>query len=181
MLGLFGSRKIRSSLAFLEKKGYVTVHRNPDPRYKFDNTKFFLFKPEVVNASLQESNIITPQRQDEVAELKGPSIQKVIDHPAKLQGRGCKSASTVIANMPQQYTEITNKDYIHKLHTKNYKNNNQKNETVEQQRERFLDEEYLRLREKCGNTNMPISRHDKDIFAKFDAELREIQSKRGKY
>tara|TARA_R110002072_G_scaffold294858_1_gene465340 strand:+ start:409 stop:1245 length:837 start_codon:yes stop_codon:yes gene_type:complete len=198
MLGLFGDRKIRASLAFLEKNGYVTVHRNPDPRYKFDNTKFFLFQPEVINAALQESYTITPKdqgdacnmeapscqnQQDEAAKLQGQSLQKVIDHPAKLQGRGCRTAKTVIANMPQQYTEITNKDYIHKLHTNNnkfYKNNFKKNETVEQQRERFLDEEYLRLREQCGNENMPTSRCDEDYFAKFDRELREFQNRKGK-
>jgi hypothetical protein len=46
---LYGVKSIREGVEVLEKKGFIEVHGNPNPRYKFDKTKHFLFKPEEVN------------------------------------------------------------------------------------------------------------------------------------
>lgn len=40
--------KIRDSIALLESLGYVTTMKNPNPRYAFDRTRFFLFHPEAL-------------------------------------------------------------------------------------------------------------------------------------
>lgn len=46
---IFGATSIGKGIEKLEKKGAITVSRNPNPRYKFDRTRFFLFNPEVIN------------------------------------------------------------------------------------------------------------------------------------
>jgi hypothetical protein len=47
--GLMGSAKrtkITKALNALEKKGIISITRNPNPQYKFDQTKFFMFHPQ---------------------------------------------------------------------------------------------------------------------------------------
>jgi hypothetical protein len=43
---------IAKSLERLVKRGFVTIHRNPNPKYKFDKTRFFLFHPHAVNEAI---------------------------------------------------------------------------------------------------------------------------------
>jgi hypothetical protein len=46
---LFGRHAIREGIKILEDKGVITIHGNPNPRYSFDKTRYFLFHPSVVN------------------------------------------------------------------------------------------------------------------------------------
>jgi len=176
LLDLYSDKKIRIAIKFLEEVKFITVHRNPNKKFKYDQTKFFMFHPDEVNQWLVDNNYSTQS-----VKMPNGSGQNVINHPALMPNGFGKNNHIQSVKIPDQYTEITNKDYIQKNINNKFNKNNQKNVTVEQQRERFLDEEYLRLREKCGNENMPTSRCDEDYFAKFDRELREIQNKRGQY
>lgn len=54
LLGSVGRPAIESGLKLLVDKKYISVHSNPNPRYKFDKTKHFLFYSEVVNQSIIE-------------------------------------------------------------------------------------------------------------------------------
>lgn len=49
MLGLFATRKISEGVELLKAKGFIRVFRNPNPRYKFDATKHFVFEDGAVN------------------------------------------------------------------------------------------------------------------------------------
>lgn len=42
LLGIYGKTKIYESLKYLVKRNAISIHRNPNPRYKFDNTNHFL-------------------------------------------------------------------------------------------------------------------------------------------
>lgn len=57
LTGLYGTKKIREARRLLVDKGVVTEHANPNPRYVFDKTLFFLFHPEVVNAWLAQHRL----------------------------------------------------------------------------------------------------------------------------
>ena len=46
--------KIRQSIRFLEEIKVVSIHKNPNPRYTFDRTRYFLFNPEIVNEWLRK-------------------------------------------------------------------------------------------------------------------------------
>jgi len=41
-----GKNTINDGLAVLVSKGVISVHNNPNPRFKFDRTRYFLFYPE---------------------------------------------------------------------------------------------------------------------------------------
>lgn len=45
--------KIRAGIKMLVDKGVIQVGNNPNARYKFDRTKFFLFNPDICNAWLR--------------------------------------------------------------------------------------------------------------------------------
>ena len=58
VLGGVGRDAIEKGLTRLVKKGFVTVHKNPNPRYKFDSTRHFLFHPNVVNEKLDSTKSV---------------------------------------------------------------------------------------------------------------------------
>lgn len=53
MLGAWGINKIRDSIGLLESKGFVDISNNPNPRYKFDKTKYFQLNPDAVNGAIR--------------------------------------------------------------------------------------------------------------------------------
>ena len=175
LLDLYADKKIRKSIKLLVQLGFISVRRNPNQKYKYDQTKFFLFNPSEVNKwlednSYQKGNIQSAKRPNE-------DDQNVIDHPAKRLIEKGQNNHLQLVKRPNLYTEITNRDYKHKLHTKK---NNEKF-LNKQQREEFLDEEYLRMREETGSEKKPTPRCDKEMFAKFDAELRELENKKREF
>lgn len=54
LLHLFGKDKIVSANKLLVQFGFISIHRNPNPRYKFDNTNYFLFHPEIVQDAVDK-------------------------------------------------------------------------------------------------------------------------------
>ena len=48
LLGLYRETKINDAICILKNKGFISIHKNPNPRYKFDNTHYYLFHPENV-------------------------------------------------------------------------------------------------------------------------------------
>ena len=49
ILNLYGKNAINTALLLLEELQVVSVHKNPNPRYHFDKTKYFMFYPEICN------------------------------------------------------------------------------------------------------------------------------------
>lgn len=49
--------KVRQALRLLEKKGAIAVTSNPNPKYKFDKTRYFEFSPDVINQWLSEKQL----------------------------------------------------------------------------------------------------------------------------
>jgi len=47
--------KIKEACLLLEEKGYISLHKNPNPKYSFDRTIFYLFHPERVNSDLNKT------------------------------------------------------------------------------------------------------------------------------
>ncbi|WKZ15529.1 MAG: hypothetical protein QY317_16670 [Candidatus Jettenia caeni] len=46
---IYGRTKISEAIKNLQQKRVIEVYKNPNPRYAFDKTKYFLFHPEVCN------------------------------------------------------------------------------------------------------------------------------------
>lgn len=49
LLGFYGKKAVLDGLQLLESLGVITTHKNPNPRYHFDKTKYFQFYPDVCN------------------------------------------------------------------------------------------------------------------------------------
>ena len=54
-MGLYGKKAITDGLDLLASLGVISVHKNPNPRYHFDKTKYFQFYPQVCNRWIAES------------------------------------------------------------------------------------------------------------------------------
>lgn len=54
IMSLGGETKIRDSIRSLTSLGFVSVHKNPNPRYNFDKTNYFLFNSAAVNEALEK-------------------------------------------------------------------------------------------------------------------------------
>lgn len=52
LLHLYGRKTIRAGIAVLFKKGFLSLHENPNQRYRFDKTHYFLFHPEKVQEDI---------------------------------------------------------------------------------------------------------------------------------
>lgn len=58
ILGGAGRDAIEKGLLILVAKGFVSIHKNPNPRYKFDSTRHFLFRPDEVNEALDNTKSV---------------------------------------------------------------------------------------------------------------------------
>lgn len=91
---IFRRRRIGEAIELLCSKGAITVGSNPNPRYSFDRTRFFLFHPEVINEHLISIN---PSRKS------ASSSRKSAGRSRKSVAPSSKSASTI----PETTTETT--------------------------------------------------------------------------
>lgn len=54
LLNIFTKRRLQTAIDVLKSLKFISVHRNPNPRYAFDKTKHFLFHPEEVGLWLAD-------------------------------------------------------------------------------------------------------------------------------
>lgn len=93
ILNLYKKDTIAKAVKLLEELGFITVHRNPNPRYKFDKTRYFLFLPDNVNRWLKNRS----------------SSPKNRSQSTKKRGRSSKNQSAIT----EITSEITDQDYLH--------------------------------------------------------------------
>jgi hypothetical protein len=53
LLGAVGKSAIEEGIKILKSLEFISLHKNPNPRYKFDNTRFFLVHPDKINIELK--------------------------------------------------------------------------------------------------------------------------------
>lgn len=70
LMGLGKKDSIQIARRQLVQLGIISEHKNPNPRYSFDNTTFFLFHPDVVNQLL---DLKTDQLNSASAEEESPT------------------------------------------------------------------------------------------------------------
>lgn len=58
---IYGRTKISEAIKGLQQKNVIEVHKNPNPRYSFDKTKYFLFHPEVCNEWIKKQYTDSPE------------------------------------------------------------------------------------------------------------------------
>ena len=50
LLGMYSDNTINKGIKLLESLGVISIHKNPDPRYSFDRTRYFKFYPNICQA-----------------------------------------------------------------------------------------------------------------------------------
>ena len=77
LLGLYAHGKIAEAVNLLSGKGFIRTLRNPNPRYKFDATKHFVFNDDAVNEwieSRSSENGESIARKSETGSRKGKTV-----------------------------------------------------------------------------------------------------------
>ncbi|MBA2649747.1 MAG: hypothetical protein H0U75_09195 [Legionella sp.] len=125
LLNIFNKRRIQAAIELLENLKFISVHRNPNPRYAFDKTRHFLFHPNVVTLWLKEYSAKNDLSiaQDECTD--GDNLHLSIETNCaygdyKNEQPSTQFASIIDANLPQQYTENTYQDDLPKLPNKTH-------------------------------------------------------------
>jgi hypothetical protein len=86
---------IRKAIIFLQKRGVLEVATNPNPRFKFDRTKYFLFKPEKLERWLKAYINRKAENRQSKAENRPRSAEN--------SGRSAENLGTI----PEITSEIT--------------------------------------------------------------------------
>lgn len=88
---------IRKGISLLQEKQFISVHKNPNPRYAFDRTRYFLFHTETVDEWLANyglSDIQLSKSENQPRSLEKPSRQAENQSPSS----EINSAITVITS-----------------------------------------------------------------------------------
>lgn len=115
LLWEYGRKTIREALVLLEGKGFIARIPNPNPKYRFDKTAHFVFRPGAVNAwlalhrpTLDEADFGRPGYDREPS--KSDEV-KLPQRRGKKSGTSGKNTSSSGKNT-SSYTENTSGDYI---------------------------------------------------------------------
>ena len=84
ILNLYGKNAINTALQLLEDLKVISVHKNPNPRYHFDKTKYFMFYPEVCNEWIKTS-LETKENQNQTVEDLNQSFDPLKEDDRSLE------------------------------------------------------------------------------------------------
>lgn len=146
LLNIFTKRRIQSAIQILVSLKFISIHRNPNPRFAFDKTKHFLFNPKVVNDwlnvyRLSSSSVGNPNESPNSDADVSMEQNGDIDRSNLRQSSGAncsdrqykndqpleQNAPTVGAICTMQYTKITYQDHLTKITNQNTLATTQKN------------------------------------------------------
>lgn len=128
ILNLYGKNTINGALELLEELKVITVHKNPNPRYHFDKTKYFVFHSEACNEwinihmshGLQNEFINEAGIENSLANTDGsvlndrdtknnlPSIET--NRPSVKKGRAITNTTNNTTNIDQSITDLPFED-----------------------------------------------------------------------
>jgi hypothetical protein len=89
---------IREAVRFLAGKGFITVSDNPNPKYRFDRTKHFLFHPDTVNAWLRAHPL----------KVTDGAVESTDCHPLEIRDGAVENSGAI----PETTPEIPNEKEI---------------------------------------------------------------------
>lgn len=78
-MGLYGKKAVVEGLDLLAALGVISIHKNPNPRYHFDKTKYFQFYPQLCNRWIAENYAVDASHDDasdtvKMADRKGENV-----------------------------------------------------------------------------------------------------------
>jgi len=83
-MGMISQKGVLKGRRKLVELGFVSEHKNPNPKYNFDNTVFYLLHSEVVNSAILKlkNNLV-------------PDSQNACNHTGEMDGRSGQNGATV--------------------------------------------------------------------------------------
>jgi hypothetical protein len=125
LLHLYGRKTIRTAIALLTQKGFLSLHTNPNPRYRFDRTHYFLFHPGKVQTEIgaDTHQVKMPDREIDIdeayVESKSSQVIDVTDEvkmpdregtSASWSGKNTSWSGKNASTIPEITSEITHRD-----------------------------------------------------------------------
>lgn len=104
MQGLIGIKKVDKAILLLLNKGVISIHKNPNPRYAFDNTKHYLLHPKKVNELIDTYFDIDGHIKQTVPNNE---CQTDKDHVVNLTTPSCQIDKTTMSNRQDHDVNLT--------------------------------------------------------------------------
>jgi len=123
ILGLYGHKSITEALRLLEQMSVISTHRNPNPRYVYDKTKYFRFYPEICQKWLK-NYYKSRDGKNAVSNTKKCDLD-----PAVMPDAFGKNTVPNGKNAVYIETEINNKDNNHSINAGDLSSNPESNST----------------------------------------------------
>jgi hypothetical protein len=96
---------IGAAIDLLVKNGVITIHKNPSPRYSFDNTRFFLFHPNVVNEWLDSEYIPNKSSPKKQVQSNNNGSEPTLSEPTLYEKQLIRYLIDLFANNKPSLTE----------------------------------------------------------------------------
>jgi hypothetical protein len=96
---------IRKALSYLNSCGFISIHANPNPKYAFDKTRYFLFHPDPINEWLNEKRSLSNFLQSKSKNRQGSSEKQ--PRQSKSQSPSSKNHSAITEITSEITPEIT--------------------------------------------------------------------------
>lgn len=74
LMGLFSVSTIRAALKLLLDKKIISVHKNPNPKYQFDKTNYYVFHPTVFNEWIRTNDYSVAKSQTTKLTSRSPNF-----------------------------------------------------------------------------------------------------------
>jgi len=110
-MGLYGKKAICDGLDLLVSLGVISVHKNPNPRYHFDKTRYFIFYSDVCNEWIEENYPLKAKQKKKAAQpidskegAKTPDREDKKALPSRQNGRPSSESSRAITNTTNNTT-----------------------------------------------------------------------------
>lgn len=101
LMEMFSINTIRKSLKYLiEQKQIISAYRNPNPRYRFDKTNYYLFHPEIFN------DWVNKEYAENIHSAKNIAAGSITPDLSNLIDRSCKSASLDLSEVTDRRCKI---------------------------------------------------------------------------
>jgi len=106
-MGFYGKNTVNDAIDALISLQVITVHKNPNPRYHFDKTKYFKFYPDVCNRWIAENYGMSKKSQEDTQVIDYIDTPKEANRSTEKGRRSAEKGQPTI-KMGQAITYTTN-------------------------------------------------------------------------
>ena len=110
-LGMISMKGIKTGRETLVNLGFISEHKNPNPKYKFDKTIFFLLDTVKVNDSLSQNDCtVTSKRLDGIAKTTRAITETTTETTTEIKDKEIITTNkplTLSQQIDEKYTDTT--------------------------------------------------------------------------